>query len=340
MNLIIKPTQRCNFACSFCSSTDIAKSNRKSDDLDIEKIKKFLKRFPETSLIIVNGGDPLMVDPSYYYEIIDYLDEIDNKECRIDFTTNLWDWWKKPEKWDKLFKNSRINITTSFNYGETRKITKNLVYTEDIFIQVVSKFKNDFGYLPNFISVISNDNKDKAVNNVKLAKFLGVECKMNYAVSSGRSDKNFAIGDMYNIYLDVYENGLHEWEFSTKQMLKKLKNYSTVCPLNRRCDSNIRNLQPKSSDGYEYGSCGAFGDDRKYGIDFDEEVVNNSQIKTPLRYEKDINFLKEECFSCPMFSTCNGCYKTIYDLKKNNLVEHSCNSMKKFYERAKSLGIA
>ena len=68
MELIIKPTEACNFKCTFCSSTDIAED--KSSRLDLEQVFKFLKRFPETNTIIVNGGDPLMVPVNYYWEII------------------------------------------------------------------------------------------------------------------------------------------------------------------------------------------------------------------------------------------------------------------------------
>ena len=68
MELIIKPTELCNFKCTFCSSTRIAA--HKSDLLSHDYIFRFLKRFPQTKTIIVNGGDPLMVDPSYYLSLI------------------------------------------------------------------------------------------------------------------------------------------------------------------------------------------------------------------------------------------------------------------------------
>ena len=73
MDLIIKPTELCNFKCTFCSSTKI--SDNKSDLLSHDQIFKFLERFPYTKTIIVNGGDPLMLEPDYYWRIIDWLDE-------------------------------------------------------------------------------------------------------------------------------------------------------------------------------------------------------------------------------------------------------------------------
>ena len=73
MELIIKPTELCNFKCTFCSSTHITED--KSSLLPLDYIFKFLKRYPETNSIIVNGGDPLMVDPDYYWKIIEHLEE-------------------------------------------------------------------------------------------------------------------------------------------------------------------------------------------------------------------------------------------------------------------------
>lgn len=337
MDLIIKPTQRCNFKCSFCSSTNISKSNNKKDDLDINNIFSFLKRFPDTKNIIVNGGDPLVMSPNYYKEILDFIDK-NSLKVRISLVTNLWDYYINPNKWSKIFKNKNIHIATSFNLGDTRKITDRRIFTKEIFIRVINMFKKDFGYTPSFISVISEQNKDSAIENVLIAKELNVECKLNYAFSSGRESICFPIGKMYNIYLDIYEQGLQEFEYNTKQMLKRLNGEeTTTCPQNRKCDEGIRNLQPTSSTGYNYSSCGSFGDDQEYGIDFEKEMKGD--FFKPLQSAIELQYQKEECLSCPNFNICNGCYKTVRDLKKNDLVEESCKEMKKFRKRAIDLNL-
>jgi len=38
--------------------------------------------------------------------------------------------------------------------------------------------------------------------------------------------------------------------------------------------------------------------------------------------------LKNACYTCPMFEICNGCKKTIKDLKQHNMVEDHCKHMK------------
>ena len=338
MDLIIKPTPRCNFSCTFCSSPDIGKSNKKVDDLDLKKIEQFLDRFPDTQTIIVNGGDPLMMDPQYYWEIIKMLEDRKMDRCIISFTTNLWDWWLHPDKWKELFHHPRIQVCTSFHYGDSRQIRPGQVFTEEIFLKVMRKFEAEFAYFPSFIAVINNDNKHLAVNNVRLAKYLGIQCKMNYAMASGRESKPFPMGDMYKIYMDIYEAGLAEWEYSTMQMLDRLKGLeTTTCPQNRNCDEGIRNLQPKGEDGFEYGSCGSLGDDSEFPIDFDREMAG--EFFTPLQDTYEIQWQKNECVSCPNFSICNGCYKTVLDLKRHNLVEHSCKLMKEMRQRAKANGL-
>ena len=321
MDLIIKPTELCNFKCTFCSSTNITED--KEVTLSIEKIESFLNRFPNTNTIIVNGGDPLMVPPSYYWKIIDLLD---NKKMNtsLSFTTNLWGFYKNPNLWTTLFKHPRVTVCTSFNYGDTRRITSDRVYTESDFWIISDMFLSKIGYRPDFISVINNDNVESAIDNVRLAKKMNVVCKLNYAMASGNQQTPFILANIYKIYLQIYNEHLTKWEFNTQQMIKRMTREHTVCPQNRNCDSGIRCLQPSG----DYYSCGAFGDDKEYAIDFNNEMQSKS-ISLPLSTDIDIQYIKTDCLTCPMFEICNGCKKTVKDLKKSGLAETHCFEMKK-----------
>src|SRR5690606_34832848 len=102
MSLILKPTESCNFACTFCSSSSLV--NNKKDKLGLDKVFHFLRRYPETNTIIINGGDPTMMPVQYYWDIIQHLDDNDYK-ANISMTTNLWKFWQewqgenKEKKW-------------------------------------------------------------------------------------------------------------------------------------------------------------------------------------------------------------------------------------------------
>lgn len=325
MDLILKPTERCNFACTFCSSSSIAEGQKLQDDLGLDKVFQFLDRYPETRTIIVNGGDPLMMKPDYYWEMIKGIEKR-GMNTSISLTTNLWDYWLHPDKWVPLFKHHKVGVTTSFNYGETRRITRKENFTEEMFLKIWTKFKEDVGYGLDFISVITEENVDKAIDNVRLAKHLGVECKLNYAMASGEESVPYPVGKMYEIYAQIYKEGLGPWEFNTRQMSVRLKGHGTMCPQNRECDEGIRSLQP-DKDGENYYSCGAFGDDGEYPISFEAEMKGEKFL--PLQTQSENQFLKMECLTCKAYEICNGCYKTIRDLKKTDMVEESCRAMKR-----------
>lgn len=327
MDLIIKPTEACNFACSFCSSSHLV--DDKKVRLHLNTVYEFLARFPNTKTIIINGGDPLMMPVDYYWELINHLDS-KNYSCDISITSNLWKFWQewednnKEKIWTNLFKNKRVNVITSFNYGDTRKISKNRIFTEQDFIKISDLMLAKVGYRPHFISVIDETNLDTALANVKLAKKLNVDCKLNYANASGRQGKALPLSKIYEVYIKIWREGLAQYEWNTRQMANRLVGLPTTCPLHRRCDEGIRVLQP---DG-QYFSCGAFGDDLEYSIDYEQEVINKGKLQKPLQNDPNLDALKSECYSCPMFNICNGCRKHIRDLKKNNQVEIHCVKMK------------
>jgi len=286
-----------------------------------EQIFTFLKRFPNTRTIIVNGGDPLMVPPEYYYRILDHLKEIDS-DIIISLTTNLWDFYKNPDKWAALFKHPQIQVGTSFQYGEKRRVNKNTVYTEELFRQVMHLFKERIGYYPGFISVVDEENLQYCMKTVELAKEYDVVCKLNNAAASGRQGRPLPVSKIYGEYIKIFKAGLGKWEYNVNQIFIERKNMT--CPVSRTCDTGIRALNPDGA----YFSCGSFADDKLYPIDFKAEMNDKTKVAAPLSSSIELLSLKEECLTCPLFTLCNGCRKHINDLKRSGMVEEHCSLMK------------
>ena len=329
MDLILKPTLKCNFKCTFCSSTTIADDANVVMDLDL--VRRFVIRYPDTKTIIINGGDPLMMPPKYYWDLIDILDELDSK-ASISFTTNLWPFYKAPHKWAKLFNHWRVGVGTSFQFGNSRLKGDYTPYTVDDFWAVSNAMLEHVGERPTFIAVIDHDIVHTVLDTVRLARDMGVVCKVNHLMGSGgivdtgkilmgSHNRMFTKGDICKTYVDIWRAGLMEWEHNTQEMAKVIRGGHTICPLSRNCDSGIRTLQPEG----DYYSCGAFGDDREYPIDFEHEMAGG--FVTPLQVP-ELASMKNGCYDCPMFSVCNGCKKTIADTKRLGLVEHHCRIMK------------
>ena len=320
MDLIVKPTELCNFKCSFCSSSKITFEDNTAT-LDLNKIFKFLKRFPETNTIIVNGGDPLMMKPNYYWKIIEFLDKHD-MPTSISLTTNLYPFLMKPMKWKELFNHPRVGVSTSFQYGGGRLKGDYSEFTEEDFWKCSNAMLEHVGYRPSFIAVIVPENEDTHIKTVELAKKMDVVCKVNYAMASGSQSAPYQLSKIYERYVEIWKAGLSNWEHNTQQMMVRLRGEPTICPQSRTCDSGIRTLQPEG----DYYSCGAFGDDLDKSIDFDYEMSGG--FSTPLSTDLNLLSLKNACYTCPMFEICNGCKKTIKDLKQHNMVEDHCKHMK------------
>jgi sulfatase maturation enzyme AslB (radical SAM superfamily) len=320
MDLIVKPTELCNFKCSFCSSSKITFEDNTAT-LDLNKIFKFLKRFPDTQTIIVNGGDPLMMKPNYYWKIIEYLDKHE-LPATISLTTNLYPFLMKPMKWKELFNHPRVGVATSFQYGGGRLKGDYSEFTEEDFWKCSDAMVEHVGYRPSFIAVIVEENEDTHIKTVELAKKMDVVCKVNYAMASGSQSAPYQLSKIYERYVEIWKAGLSDWEHNTQQMMVRLRGESTICPQTRTCDSGIRTLQPEG----DYYSCGAFGDDLDKAIDFDYEM--NGGFSTPLATDLNLMSLKNAFYTCPMFEICNGCKKTIKDLKQHNMVEDHCKHMK------------
>lgn len=330
MELVLKPTSLCNFKCTFCSSTELSEDPK--DQVSLLEIEQFLTRFPDTGTIVVNGGDPLMMPPKYYWDILAIIERL-GLPTRLSLTTNLWPFYKNPERWSKLFNDHRVGVTTSFQYGDGRRKGDFTVFTEEDFLACSDAMLEHVGYRPDFIAVIDHENASTVMDTVLLAKRLGVECKLNYAVASGKEitfpnghvmgnlNKLYTVGDMYKHYVEIWEAGLSEWEFNTKEVAKKLRGLDTTCPLARNCDQGIRSLQP----GGGYHSCGHFADTKDYPINFKEEMAG--EFFRPLQ-QPELESMKQGCFTCPLFEVCNGCKKTISDTKRLGLVESNCSKMK------------
>jgi radical SAM protein with 4Fe4S-binding SPASM domain len=228
----------------------------------------------------------------------------------------------RPEKWLPIFQNERFGCATSFQYGGGRLKGDYSEFTESDFWMVSNAMLKHTGERPDFIAVITDENEHLAIKNVELAKEMGVECKLNYAMASGVQGTTYRLSKIYETYIKIYDMGLADHEYNTKQMMKRLGGSATSCPQNRLCDTGIRAMNP----GGDYYSCGSFADDMDYPIDFETEM--NGEMQTPLQDDPNIQTMKMACYTCPMFEICNGCKKTVRDMKREGIVEDHCKQMK------------
>ena len=289
MELIIKPTALCNFDCKFCSAykMNVMHSGNKVP----EKIKELIERMkPQT--LIVTGGDPLMVEPEYFYELYEI------GKCPISPTTNLKGFYMNPEKWKDLFNEPWFNVTTSFNYGNTRMWDSNTVFDETMFRKVMEKYSKYVNKcLPMFIGVIDYDNEKYAVDHARLAKDLGTKCKLNNALPIGRQETAYPRYKMFQIYLDIIDAGLGNYEINCidRRIMR--------CPYNIEgfCGSSIRSCYVDKDGELHVFRCEDEMELEGAELTKDEDIFQE-RIST-----RPDTVISKSCYSCELFRLCNNC---------------------------------
>lgn len=141
--LVIYPSFLCPFSCNFCITKN---KNSLNESLSINTLKNFMNmNHNKISEIVVSGGEPMILNKTYFNEIIDTLKQYDKKitinsyplsleNFRDDVEYNLsYDFMAKPramEVWENLLKFKKkfdLTITISpliFKYHPNNLLQK------------------------------------------------------------------------------------------------------------------------------------------------------------------------------------------------------------------------
>lgn len=319
MDIVVKPTYACNFKCDFCAACS---GKKPTAYLPIKAIVEEVEQVGSVDEIIVNGGDPLMLPPSYYESL---LEELSKKGLNpvLSLTTNLYDFYLRPDRWISLFRKEQVRVCTSFQYGGGRRLANGKEYTEEMFRKVFDRYKEKTGEPVMFISVISEENEAKAMKTVELAKELGTMCRLNPLEHSGRSKNYYPLYKMYSIYLDIIDKGWQKYDMGTTSFIDCLMGKQEQCPHGRNsCLQNIRTIE---ATGVVH-TCPSISDD-----------IGDRMFKTQQEEQKEIvkkGFaIKPQCFNCDLFRLCNGCYKYVIDVHSAHDESKHCMGMMAMYDR-------
>ena len=284
MLMIVRVTSRCNFKCDFCSASAL-----EGKDLSVDAVVSAVKKFNPTS-ITFEGGDPLVMPPSYYEELFPKLLAF-NPKLELAMTTNLWNWYKNPEKW-RVLTDYDVHLCTSFQYGGKRKITDSRPLTEEIFLDMVTKWRELTHKSLGFIAVIDKDNADTVMQTVKFAKRNKLMCKVNPCFVSGRADASYPWDLMLDHYAQIVEAGLAYWEDNSYQLCKLMLNdlELMMCPIVPDCEKAFVVLNPDGSIHH----CST-------------DVTTNGEENIIKFYRRETPVISEDCLTCDWFKFCNTC---------------------------------
>ena len=300
MELIIKPTSACNFKCTFCSAANLKIEHSPSKVPD--QLKELICNLKPNN-IIFTGGEPTMCSPEYYNEIMSFTD------CKISFTSNLKNFYLDPDTWTPLFKNPRVGVATSFQYGTGRLWDINTIYNEKMFRNVQNLFYERIGYTPSFITVITDDNANRYFDHILLAKELDTICRLNSANRMGRQGSYFPRYKIFRMWIDIIDRGYEKYEVNCSER------HTGRCPLNSNgtCESCIRAVYVTPRGELIYSNC----EDK---LNRNEKEVIPLDIKpmaTSISVIRPNEVISKKCYSCDLFWICNGCTTNRIDAKED-----------------------
>ena len=327
MDIVINPTSACNFACKFCAA-----SNMQSNRLTSKQTIDLLSKFKDTlRMIVINGGDPLMMDPQYYYDIMNWCRTELMRMVPISMTTNLLDFYTHPEKWIGLFKEKEVGIITSFQYGDKRGYIKDgkfITYDEKKFREISDSFLSYIGYRPSFIYVVDQDNEQYLEKAIELALELGIECKINKSVTYGRQKTYYPRYKLFNRYLDLIRKYgkfvLMDDSIQFNRFFDGLP--MTMCDLNRYCYSNMSTITTDA----KIVSCPNLAYIDKEEISSKYDIIRDEYNR--YRFRTKYYSIRTECKECEYFDMCNSCAVYIKEVRDNNDESNYCSEMKKVLE--------
>jgi sulfatase maturation enzyme AslB (radical SAM superfamily) len=316
MIIIFRITDRCNFNCEFCSYPALSTHN----ELTFGQIKQHIDRF-NPKQIFIEGGEPLCCSPLLFERLLEYY------TGDISITSNLWDFYKRPDKWVNIFKHPSVDVCTSFQYGTKRKIGSE-VYSERLFRMVEEKFTKLIGYTPGFISVIDNNNQHYIKDTINLAKSLGVSCKLNRLIKQGRATESFPLHKMFEHYANIVDAGDIEYELNTQHIVNMLLGTNTAisCPYNAGCENNLVSV---SSDNV-ISNC---------HVEYARNRITNTIPINPINTIQTRNkIISPRCLSCDSFKFCNNCRQIRSEiLSMGDYQQTHCSSMKSSIDKMRNI---
>ena len=299
-------------ACSFCSASKLG-----TDELTPQEIADAAKRLRAQSIILL-GGEALLMGPAYYEELLKLTD------TTLDFTTNLKDFALHPERWEELFRNPRVSVCTSFNYGGTRKWDKSTPLTEERFKSIMRLFHERIGYMPQFIAVMDENNIHTWRKLIALAKDLGTKVRLNNVMPFGRSGHYFPRSKMFKVWVQIAKEGLGAYEMNVSER------GTGRCPINSTllCKNTIRVMAKKDGE-LIFHDC---DDMSNLGM----PPLNSLDSRPPEPTEEPVDKpLFPKCYACQLFRICNGC-RTNRGIIKDR--DSYCKGMKELEDDIVRLG--
>lgn len=174
VNLILKPTNKCNLSCPYCYNRSKSRNEKMmTAEEAIYIINKVLCEYKDPS-VTFHGGEPLLMGKDWYRMVCSETRKIANeKGCHLSFNMQT-NGTLVDEEYIEIFKKYNIKVGFSFDGTEndhTRKSTEKLLKSFNL-------FKENIGSCSAGL-IVTNNNAHKLIEEFELFEKLGVHPKFD-----------------------------------------------------------------------------------------------------------------------------------------------------------------
>lgn len=321
-SVIAKPTRECNADCSYCCAPPDSGKYWTLNDFK----RYFDSVVPELDknapVWIWHGGEPLLLDPKFYYDAASYARSI-IPGIRFSVQSNLLAYSSK--RWKHVFRDVFDgSVSTSYDPANHERTVKGSAELYDkLFRDRLDAIISD-GFRPLVLAVIHNDNISAALELYEMAKRSGnFDLRFNYVYPAGRgAETNLKL--MPKEYGQLLSDIFRDWSTGDSavdiQPLSQMLDMSLGidgprCPWTRNCATSFLHIDPEG-DLYTCGQMAGLEDKSLcYGNLNDlssDPLLRKREFKAMLngvpankirRREFD---LPTDCKSCDHFKECKG----------------------------------
>lgn len=321
MQGLVACTMECNMACNYCFEGNgdcLCPPDRQSINRKAQECQEFIIRFIDelydyngerNTRIIWHGGEPTLIDPDFYEEIMS--DQI--KKCHKILWGMQTNGTLITERYASLIERFSIGVGISIDglqeQHDAFRILKNGKPTFDLIMRNLQRIKSD--HIGTLITIT-----DKNVNQLReiydfFAEnnwsfgFNALYPTTNQGTTAELNQEMFAakICDLFDYWIEDQKHNINITNF--KHIMAALFFPERGVPLCNWSPNCSGSFVAMDIEGYLY-NCEHFVSNKKYSIGHISEGLKNVVQKRGMFSERPERLKTTLCRDCDIFSLCNG----------------------------------
>lgn len=320
LEFVVKISKHCNLRCRYCY--EFAELH-KTDRMSLDEIERMFRNIAGHAVaqgyrlvhFIWHGGEPLLIKPAYYREIMAIQQRVFAESCRVvnSLQTNLT---ALSDEWLAFVREGAFvdGLGVSFDpFGTDRVDIRERLRNDQVADNLQKLIDHDIGF--GIISVLTRDTVDDAVPVFRMFDQLGTMLRLLpfYMSADAAQEEEYAIDHdrILAAYRDVFDAWLESEQAIPVQPVEEQRITAQYWLSGTREDAfdyeSDEFVFIVDTDGGLWGVMNAYAPDLCYGNVFEQPLGRLLASPARVQQAREIGARMERtCAKCPYFGACSG----------------------------------